>query len=705
MKKIKQYWKKINFYDNLPIFFSIIVLLASFTFTFNDLRTKTITLEKDNQTALSDFNINVKNEVTKEFGIIKQLLIEDWLNVNNKSELFDYNRFLSVVPFYYNYSKDILAINWVDSSGVINWVYPFERNQDAINKSIVYLANGEFNDGFNYSKTTNETGFTHLIPFFQGGTGFASYIPIIYDNSITGYINVVFELHNIIQNIISNEHSLARYSFIITERNTTIPSTQENFTFNESFVIFQNISIFTMNWVVFSRPISSEIEQTTISSVLFTLIFEVMFCIIIYIVTDLLKRKNIIIRRELEDKEKIMNNLLQDEKLKSLGTLAGGITHDFNNILTNITGHVNLLDEEIKTSSKNEISKKKAESLSYGLSAISKNLTRSKNLIDQILVFSRNKILNFEILNLQEVILETINLVKETSDNRIKFTTELDNDLFLYADQTQFVQIIMNLLINSINAVDLNNAQIIIKTSRDTEKFNEYLLKTLKSKHTNGKIKFYDKGCIIKIRDNGKGMNQEQIQDAFDPFSLIKHSGKGSGLGLGIVHNNVTSLGGLVSITSEVGSYTEVEIKLPLVHPLKVSQGDEQEIKTINEEIFEFKDLTIMLIDDEQDIVDSYGKILKKLGAKVISATDGSQAWSIYQKIEQAIDLIILDIKMPGINGIDLVKLIKKKNPDQKVIFMTGFTDEIIEKEDISILQKPFQISDLIKLIEGLQDN
>ena len=170
MKRLIEYRKKLSFYDNLPIFFSLLVLLASFTFTFTDLRTKTITLENDNQNALTDFNLNVKNEVIKELGIVRTLLVNDWLHVHNDSELFDYNRYLQIVPSYYNYTTDILAINWVNSSGIINWVYPYERNIGAINKSIVYLANGEFNEGFNYSQLTNQTGFTHLIPFFQGGT-------------------------------------------------------------------------------------------------------------------------------------------------------------------------------------------------------------------------------------------------------------------------------------------------------------------------------------------------------------------------------------------------------------------------------------------------------------------------------------------------------------------------------------------------------
>ena len=369
-----------------------------------------------------------------------------------------------------------------------------------------------------------------------------------------------------------------------------------------------------------------------------------------------------------------------------------------------MAGHIELIDKELKSSSDDEISKDKLEKLDYSTSAISKSLTRSKNLIEQILVFSRNKILNFEVLDLKKVILETMNLIKETSDTNINFTTDLEDELYIYGDQTRVVQIFLNLLINSINAIDLNNAQIDIITAHDTEKFNEYLLKTLKEKIYDSKIRYFDKGCVITIKDNGKGMTQEQIANAFDPFSSIKNSGKGSGLGLGIVHNNVTSLGGLVTINSEVGKYTEVEIKLPLVHPIKISlDKDKRSIQ--KGDSFDFTNIKILLIDDEPDIVDSYSKILQKLGAKVLSAIDGKKAWEIYQNNYQDLDLIILDIKMPGMSGIELLKLIREKDPTQKVIFMTGYSDEFIEKEGVEILQKPFQISDLIRLLRKLNSS
>ena len=547
---------------NLPIILSVLILVASFSYTFVNLKSNSDTLEKDNQNALLDFCSGLNHGITSEFNQIRDFMVKNWLNVNNITNLYNYQRFIKMVSLYFNYTTDILAINWIYKTGFINWVYPYDQNSAAVNKNVILLANGEFNTGFNYSQSTNETGFTDLISLFQGGVGFASYIPLIYNNTITGYFNVVFEIKNILQNLASFEHSLSEFSFIITEKNISI-LTSEGFFKTDSFVASRNVTIFTMVWMVYSRPLASEIWNTSIESVSFTLIFEIAFCLIIFIITTVIKRKNDYIKKQYTDREKVMNNLVQDKKLKALGSLAGGIAHDFNNYLTTFSGQLKLIESELLVSESESRQQNIENSLTY-LESIQKNILRAKNLVDQILIFSRNKSPNFRLLNLKENILETINLVKETTSSDIYISATFEDNFFIYGDQTQFSQIIMNILLNAINAIDsTKQPQIVIQVFKDDEKFNEFLLSQFKQ--NNPGIKFQEYGCIITIRDNGKGMSHEQLENAFDPFSSFKSSGKGSGLGLGIVHNNVSSLGGIVKIKSELGSFTEIKITLPSV--------------------------------------------------------------------------------------------------------------------------------------------
>ena len=547
---------------NLPIVLSLLILLASFSYTFIGLNSNTEKLEENNQNALLDFCSGLNHGITSEFNQIQDLMVINWLNVNNISNLYNYQRFVTMASFYYNFTSDIQAINWINRTGFINWVYPYDQNTAAVNKNVITLANGEFNTGFNYSRSTNETGFTDLISLFQGGVGFASYIPLIYNNTITGYFNVVFEIKNILKNLTSYEHSLSEFSFIITEKNLSI-LTAENFVKTDSFVGSRNVSILTMDWQVYSRPLASEIWNTSIESVSFNLIFEATFCLIIFIITTVIKRKNDYIKKQYEEREKVMDNLVQDKKLKALGSLAGGIAHDFNNYLTTVSGQLKLVESELQVSESESRQQNIKNGITY-LKSAQKNILKAKNLVDQILIFSRNKLPNFRLLNLKDEILETINLVKETTSSKITISATFDDNFFIYGDQTQLAQILMNILLNAINAIDSDKQpQIVIQVLKDDEKFNDFLLSQFKQ--NNQGIKFQEYGCIITIRDNGKGMSQEQLENAFDPFSSFKSSGKGSGLGLGIVHNNVSSLGGIVKIKSELGSYTEVKITLPLV--------------------------------------------------------------------------------------------------------------------------------------------
>ena len=273
--------------NNLPIIFSLLILLASFSYTFVGLKTNSDKLEQDNQDALLDFCSGLNHGITSEFNQIQNFMVKNWLNVNNITNLYNYQRFVTMASLYYNFTTDVLAINWINKTGFINWVYPYDQNSAALNRNVMTLANGEFNAGFNYSQSTNEIGFTDLISLFQGGVGFASYIPLIYNNTITGYFNVVFEIKNILQNLTSYEHSLSEFSFIITEKNISI-LTSENFVKTDSYVATRNVSIFTMVWLVYARPLVSEILNTSIESVSFTLIFEITFCLIIFIITTII---------------------------------------------------------------------------------------------------------------------------------------------------------------------------------------------------------------------------------------------------------------------------------------------------------------------------------------------------------------------------------------------------------------------------------
>lgn len=562
-KKFTFHNRFLKIIDNIPIVFSLIVLVLSFSITLNSLNNESDSLIQENKIAIADFTDNLKNSVVREISLINLLLI-DWIDVKNSSQLNEYHRFLKIVPIFFNISIDVIAINWINNSGVINWVYPFERNLNALNKSVIYLADGLFNHGFEYAISTNQTGFTHLIPFFQGGIGFASYTPIIYNNSIFGYFNVVFELKNIFHNIINSNHGFNKFSFIVSQNKTFLPSTNENFTLSDSFVVSKNISIFTMHWQVFSHPIETEIYKTNLISVLPAMLIELTFCVIIYLITTLLKRRNDFIKKQFEEREKIMDNLIQDKKFKALGKLTGGIAHDFNSYLSVMNNTLQLIDLELENENIKFFSTETRKEFENYLRSINNNVDKSKKLVDQVLTFSRNRELNFQILNLEETIQDAVLLINQKHNTQINFTFDFNIDQYIYGEEILLEQIFINILSNSVNAINLEREpKINIFCYKDTEEYNKYMLENLIN--IDPEIEFMKYGCIIKIKDNGNGMSQEQVKIAFDPYTSLKSTGKGSGLGLGIVHNNISILGGVVSINSKLGEFTEVIIKLPLV--------------------------------------------------------------------------------------------------------------------------------------------
>lgn len=645
LKRIKN-----TFSNNLPVFVSVLILILSIAFTINQLNIDTRNLKQNNKDSLDQFSNELHEQIIGRIGIMETILVNQWLNIDNISELYDYNRFLNIIPYFFNYSLSYLALNWINSSGLIQWVYPYERNIGAINKSVIYYTSGAggINDAFAIAKYEHKTGFTRFSTFFQGGKGFVAYIPIIFNNITTGYFNLVFEITSILIDISMQNKPLEDYNFQIFENQTLVDDFNENFSLEDDFVVKKTIEFYNKLWIIYSRPNSSLIFKVSIFSSFLTFFFEIVLCISIYLLTNQLKKKNELIIGEFSKKEKLLEVMHHGKKLEALGTLSGGIAHDFNNILSSMNGHLELIQSEILPSSKLlQNSPKSYEELNYSILAIFKNIQRSKEITGQILAFSRQSTIDFEIIDLTKSILESVNLVKETNKKRTTFIVKLEGKLFVFGNQSKLLQIFMNILINSNNAVDEDNGLIEISCNK-TIKINSDSLNNLQKKFP--KIKFLDLFFEIKIRDNGHGMDKIQIQNAFDPFFTIKSSSNGNGLGLGIAYNNIKSMGGLITLESEPSKFTEVTISFPFVDKphlekkLEINYNKQEKNKELT-----FQSKTLILLDDEIDIIDSYSKIFASYGYNVTTFNNGKDAWEYYKDNFNKIDMILADINIPGI--------------------------------------------------------
>lgn len=696
--------------NNLPLILSITILLLSLFYTFDNLSTMSNEVKVDGKNALNDFSTEVNLSITNQIESVSSLMMDQWLSINsNISQLYSYSRFLNIVPNFFNHSPSYLAINWINSSGFINWAYPYARNAAAINHDVHYRSDtGGLNEAFYIASHDHTIALSAVNVLAQGGLGFASYIPIIYNNTITGYFNVVFEITNIMNGILHHQVSLDNYSFKIFENSSLVTDLNVNFSLNDNFVVTKNITFYNKEWVIYARPNLDIIFRTTPLSVVNIFLAEIFLCVVTYYLTDRLKKKNEIIQNEYSEKEKIMDAVYRGKKFEALGTLSGGIAHDFNNIMTNLKGHIEIIKSAVNNLNMVDDTSiiDPINTINKSIFALERNLNRSKDITGQILTFSRQGSKTYGITDLEEIIKESIKLVRETADKRINFLfPSLNDQCYVFANYTHLLQVFMNILINSVNEIgSFVDAKIEIICYLDKDRYNSQLLAITKLLEPDRELHFQTHGIIIKIKDNGKGMNKSQIANAFDPFYSPITTGKGTGLGLSIVYSNIIALGGEVSIQSELDKYTEITIKLPLLEINKTEfRALKEKSKPALPDIEKPKPAsTIVLIDDEADITNVYGQILESKGFNTQGFVKGKLGLEYFEKNYSNVELVIVDMNLPDIHGFDIIKNIRIIKPDQKIVVISGYFEENINIPDIPIIQKPFEIDQFISVIINL---
>ncbi|MGL1891603.1 MAG: response regulator [Spirochaetaceae bacterium] len=381
-------------------------------------------------------------------------------------------------------------------------------------------------------------------------------------------------------------------------------------------------------------------------------------------------------------KHKLMDELNQSSKMDAIGQLAGGMAHDFNNMLTGILNAVHLLKNP-----KRKIDK-------HGLTLVDmimKASVRAADLISKLLAFSRKGELNYSILNIHEIIDETVEIFNRTIDKKIRIIVNKQSKYFnIIGDSSGLQNILLNLGINSSHAMP-DGGEIKI-TTKDII-LDENYCNASQFDITPGMY------CDIEIQDTGFGIPAEKITKIFDPFYTTKKLGEGTGLGLSVVYGTIKDHHGVINAYSEEGTGTSFHIKLPC------SESDIYLAE--NEQHIILGHGTILLVDDEELIRVTGKAMLEDLGYTIITAMDGEEALEVYKLNIDIIDVIIMDMIMPKVSGQEAFFKIKKIDKDCKIIISSGFTkdDNIKEMKDAGLsgfIQKPYQISELSQLLADL---
>ncbi|MBF0494956.1 MAG: transporter substrate-binding domain-containing protein [Deltaproteobacteria bacterium] len=385
-----------------------------------------------------------------------------------------------------------------------------------------------------------------------------------------------------------------------------------------------------------------------------------------------------------EQQKKLESQLLQAHKMEAIGTLAGGIAHDFNNILGCIFGYTQLALDDDKSGAVNR----------EFLEEILKAAKRARDLVKQILAVSRKSDQEKIPFEVSPIIKESIKLIRASLPANIVINHEISpKETYILGDPTQIHQVLINLCTNAAHAMQENGGVLDIK-------LNEFYL----DPDSAARYIKMDPGPYLKltVSDTGHGMESKVVARIFDPFFTTKEVGKGTGMGLAIVHGIVRSHGGAISVYSEPGRGSTFNIILPL------AKGEVELVSDDVETIHRGSE-TILLVDDELGLIDTGKKILTRLGYKVITKTGSLEALEAFVQQPDSFDLVVTDMTMPTMTGDKLAQEIIRLRPNIPIILCTGFSEAVSEEKAGQIgikgfLMKPLDMAVTAKLIRRLLD-
>ncbi|MDB4950288.1 MAG: multi-sensor hybrid histidine kinase [Gemmatimonadetes bacterium] len=383
---------------------------------------------------------------------------------------------------------------------------------------------------------------------------------------------------------------------------------------------------------------------------------------------------------DISQRRKLEEQLRQAQKMEAMGQLAGGVAHDFNNLLTVINGYSDML---LKDMPANDPARELVEE-------IAKAGVASASLTRQLLAFSRKQILSPKLIDVNDVVRGTERMLLRLIGEDVDLTTRLDPDLdSVMADPGHLQQVLVNLAVNARDAMP-RGGRLTIETRNATLSEEEA------REHPGGQAGAW---VTLTVTDSGTGMTEEVSRRVFEPFFTTKGPGKGTGLGLAVVHGFVEQSGGHVEVSSAVGAGTTITIFLPRAG----AHRDAPERSRSGPGLPGGHE-TILLVEDEEAVRALVRRILRGCGYTVLTAGDGDSALRRCAEHTGPIDLLVTDVVMPGMGGPALAEKLLELHPEMRVLYVSGYTDDAVVRHGVleatvNFLQKPFAPSDLARKV------
>lgn len=376
--------------------------------------------------------------------------------------------------------------------------------------------------------------------------------------------------------------------------------------------------------------------------------------------------------RDVTDLRNAEEQLRQAQKVESIGRLAGGVAHDFNNMLNVITGYSEIALEQLKST----------DPLYNEITEILNAAKRSVHLTRQLLAFARKQIISPKVLNMNTVVSGTLKMLQRLTGEDIDIDFQAADHLWnIHIDPSQVDQILANLMINARDAI-AGVGKVRIETK------NEVLDDDYCKIHPNVSPGEY---AMLSVSDTGVGMDKETMENIFEPFFTTKAVGEGTGLGLSTIYGIVKQNNGHINVYSEPGMGSVFKIYIPRF------AGGHQKKQGMPESPVVGGNETVLVVEDEPQVLKLSRQALGKYGYTILAAQTPEEALQIVREHTQKIHLLVTDVIMPGFNGKELAEKIKAVKPGVKILFMSGYSEDIISRRDILVegidfMQKPFSI-------------
>ncbi|HET6420253.1 MAG TPA: ATP-binding protein [Geobacteraceae bacterium] len=382
--------------------------------------------------------------------------------------------------------------------------------------------------------------------------------------------------------------------------------------------------------------------------------------------------------------EKRTAQLYHSQKMEAIGQLAGGVAHDFNNIITAVSGYAHLLFMKMSPD----------DPLRHFAEQIIVSSERAANLTQSLLAFSRKQVVHPKPVNVNSVISSVEKLLHRLIGEDITLKTDLsERELFVLADSGQFEQIVINLATNARDAMP-DGGELTIATRNEEIDGSCVRLRGVGSP---------GKYVRISVSDTGIGMDDKVREKIFEPFFTTKEVGKGTGLGLAIVYGIVSQQKGFIDVRSGIGAGSTFNIYLPAIKEQNEQSMPENQAAPItgNE--------TVLIVEDDEDLRRFDVSFLEQFGYRVVTAIDGELALEKFACQKDKIDIVILDVVLPGISGKEVHDRINEMRPGTKVLFTSGYTPDVIERKGLSVekchfIEKPRSPLELLKKMREVLD-